>query len=95
MLFIECFSNAQRGTILTHIQSEKDRIMAYAEEIQEIFNQIILGDEDGPAQWQLPMDDDGKNVGFTCLDNNRIRKIITNFETLLQVSILDPSRLVK
>jgi hypothetical protein len=95
MLLIEGFSNAQTGTIFSHIRSEKDRIMAYAEEIQEIFNQKILGDEDGPAQWRLPMDDAGKNVGIICLDNNRIRKIISNFETLLQVSISDPSRLVK
>jgi hypothetical protein len=46
--------------------------MTYTEEIQAIFNQKILGDEDGPAQWQLPMDDDDKNVGIICLDNNRI-----------------------
>jgi hypothetical protein len=39
---------------------------------QQIFNKTILGDEDGPAQWTLPMDENGKNVGIICLDNNRI-----------------------
>jgi hypothetical protein len=65
--------------------------MAYAEQIQTFFNNRILGDDDGPAQWRLPMDDDGKNVGIICLDNNHIWKIISNFDALANVSISDHS----
>jgi hypothetical protein len=53
---------------------------------------MILVDDDGPAQWHLPMDDDGKNVGIICLDNNRIQKIISNFDALATVSISDHSQ---
>jgi hypothetical protein len=69
--------------------------MAFAERIQEIFNTEILGDEDGPAQWCMTMSDDGHNVGVICLDNNRVRKIIDNFATLVAVSVSDNTRLKK
>ena len=67
----------------------------YAEQIQTIFNNRILGDDDSPAQWRLPMDDNGKNEGIIHLDNNRIQKIISNFDALANVSISDHSRLLK
>jgi len=54
MLLIEGFSNAQRGGIFNQFRSEADRIQAFAERVQYIFNTSILGDEDGPAQWCLP-----------------------------------------
>jgi hypothetical protein len=73
----------------------KQRIKAFAERIQAIFNTSILGDEDGPAQWCLPMDDDGKNIGIICLDNNRIRKVIDNFEQLVGVAVIDNARAMK
>ncbi len=95
MLLIEGFSNVQQGFIFGHIPSINDRIMAYAERIQAILNTEILGDEEGPAQWRLPMDDNGTNVGIICLDNNRIRKVINKFELLVAVSVRDESRAIK
>jgi hypothetical protein len=35
---------------MCHYRSEMDRIKAFAEAVQEIFNKTILGNEDGPAQ---------------------------------------------
>ncbi len=95
MLLIEGFSNAQQGKIMCHFRSEMDRIKAFAEAVQEIFNKTILGDEDGPAQWTLPMDDNGKNVGIICLENNRIWKVIDSFEVLVTVAVNDPARSMK
>jgi len=54
-----------------------------------------LGDDDGPAQWHLLMDDGGKNVGIICLDNNCVWKIISNFDALATISISDHSQLLK
>jgi hypothetical protein len=59
--------------------------------IQAILNTEILGNEDVPAQWQLPMNDVGTNVGIICLDNNRIRKVINKFELLVDVLVCDES----
>jgi len=95
MLLIEGFSNAQRGGIFNQFRSEADRIQAFAERVQYIFNTSILGDEDGPAQWCLPMNDDGKNVGIICLDNNQIRKVIDYFELLVDVAVTDNARAIK
>jgi hypothetical protein len=95
MLLLEGFSNAQLGLIFSQIRSELDRIKAFAERIQEIFNTCILGDEDGPAQWTLPMSNDGKNVGIMCLDNTRIRKVIEQFEILVDVAVRDDARMQK
>jgi hypothetical protein len=38
------------------------------------------------------MDEKKKTVGTICLDNNRIRKVISNFETLISVSLVDPAQ---
>ncbi len=54
-----------------------------------LFNNTILGDDDGPAQWALPMNDE-TNVGIICLDNNLIQKALYNFELLNEVSSVDP-----
>ena len=95
MLLHEGYSNVLNGTLFAHIRGENNRIVAYAQEIERILNTYILGDEDGPAQWVLPMDKDKKTVGVICLDNNRIRKILNRFETLVAASITDESRVIK
>jgi len=92
MLLMEGFSNAQKGLLFGNKRSEKDRITAYAELIENIFNNVILGDDDGPAQWNVPMDDDGKMVGAITLDNNRIRQVIDNLELLIEASVCDETR---
>jgi hypothetical protein len=58
-------------------------------------NNVILGDEDGLAQWCLPYDDDKKSVGVICLDNNCIQKILLDFEVLIHASITVRERAVK
>ncbi len=89
MLLIERFSNAHHGYTFSQFFSKADYIKAFAERIQAIFNTGIIGDEDGLAQWGLPMDDDGKNVGIICLDNNLIRKVIKNREQIVSVAVID------
>jgi hypothetical protein len=48
-----------------------------------------LGDDDGPAQWSVPMHDNGKTVGAITLDNNRIWQV---FVILVDASISDEAR---
>jgi hypothetical protein len=61
MLLQEGFANAQQGKISATKCSEKERIISYAQDIEHILYNIILGDDDGPAQWALPYDQDKKN----------------------------------
>jgi hypothetical protein len=51
-------------------------------------NHEVLGNDNGPAQWSVPMHDNGK----TTLDNNRIHLVLENFEILIAVSISDEIR---
>lgn len=95
MLLKEGFSNVQKGFLFGYIRSERERLERYAKEIENILNTIVLGDEDGPAQWCLPYDKDNKTVGVICLDNNRIRRILVEFEILIRASVTDEARAEK
>jgi hypothetical protein len=95
MVLLEGFSNATEGLIFGDIRSVHQRIHAYAERIQSIFNNVILGDADGPAQWVIPMNDDGTNVGIICLDNNRIRKVLESFEIIIDASVTDATKIIQ
>lgn len=95
MLLTEGFSNALERKIFIEIPSARERIKAYAQKIEDILNHEILGDDDGPAQWCVPMDDQQKSVGTITLDNNRIRLILEDFEVLIRVSVHDEVRLGK
>jgi len=46
--------------IYSAINSLKERIKAYAVTIENILNLEILGDDDRPAQWSIPMSENGK-----------------------------------
>jgi GTPase len=87
MVLMEGFGNAIERKIFGHINSSKERIKAHEEHIEQILNQQILGDEGGPAQWCIPMSDDGKTVGAVMLDNNHICSILNNFKILINASI--------
>ena len=56
-------------------------------------NHEVMGDDDGPAQWSVPMYENGKTVGTITLDNiddnSRICLVLENFETLIALSISD------
>jgi hypothetical protein len=70
MVLLEGFSNAQQGLLFPHIHSQIQCIESFAQKIQKIFNNEILGDINGPAQWSIPMNDEGTNIGIICLDVN-------------------------
>ncbi len=95
MVLREGFDNAKKGLLFGHIRSEAERIKKYVEAIEKIFNTKILGDDDGPAQWCLPYDNENKTAGIICLDNNRIRKVMAEYEALVDLSIHDQDRSVK
>lgn len=92
MVLMEGFSNAVEGLLFAHITSAKERIKAFATQIENILNTQILGDDYGPSQWCIPMSDDNKTVGTITLDNNRIRQIMEDFEMIITASISDFTR---
>jgi hypothetical protein len=69
MILMEGFSNVIERKICGHINSIGKRIKACAVQIENILNQQILGYDDRPAQWSIPMSDNGKRVGVITLNN--------------------------
>jgi hypothetical protein len=92
MVLMEGFSNALERKIYATISSAKERIHAYREQIEQIMNHEVLGDDDGPAQWSVPMHDNGKTVGTITLVNNASALYSKNFERLIAISISDEIR---
>ncbi len=92
MVLMEGFSNALEKLLYPMIGSAIERIKAYAERIEQILNQEILGDVDGPAQWSVPMHENGKIVGAITLDYNRIHQVLEHLEIIIDASIVDVDR---
>jgi hypothetical protein len=78
-----------RKKMFSTITSVKDQIMASAKQIEQILNLEVLGDNDGSAQWSVPMHDDGKTVGAIMFDNNRIQKVLEHFGIFNDASMSD------
>jgi hypothetical protein len=45
----------------------------------------MLGEEESPAQWKCPYDEDKQEIAIICMDNTRIRKVIDGFDKLIGV----------
>jgi hypothetical protein len=86
----EGFDKVKEGLLFGHIQSVNK---AYIKEVERILNTVILGDEDGPAQWVLHYNQEKKTVGVICLDNNCIWKILNHYELLVELSVYNQARL--
>ncbi len=92
MVLMEGFSNALEKLLYPMIGSAIERIKAYAERSEQISNREILGDDDGPVQWSVPMHENGKIVGAITLDYNRIHQVLEHLEIIIDASIVDVDR---
>jgi hypothetical protein len=92
MVLMEGFSNALEKLLYPMIGSAIERIKAYAERSEQISNREILGDDDGPVQWSVPMHENGKTVGAITLDNNRICQVLEHLAIIIDASIVDVDR---
>jgi hypothetical protein len=93
MVISEGFSNAEAGHILRDAgNSKKNRIEAFIKALEKIINTKILGDEMDPLQWECPTEDNGQSIGSITLDNNRARKIVSNAEELVELSVPDSAK---
>ncbi|KAL7559833.1 hypothetical protein ACA910_015372 [Epithemia clementina (nom. ined.)] len=77
----------------TNIRSENKRIETFLAHIARVMNTKVLGSNDNPTQWQVPYDVTTKTIAVICIDNERIRKVITNFEELVRSCVSDPTEM--
>ena len=60
-------------------------------------NTEILGTEETPGAWVVPMSADKKEVGIICMENTRARKVVNQLELLIEISLpeSEPTRRLK
>jgi hypothetical protein len=92
-LLIEGVSYAVKGTIFEHIATVPARIAAYTAAVALSMNTEILGTDQTPGAWVVPMSADKKEVGIICMENTRARKVVDKLEVLIDISLPDTSEL--
>ena len=78
---------------LTNTKKEDDSDVATAKfryDIADIMRTQILGSPTQPSQWKVPFDEKEKKIGDITMDNVRIRKVLKNFDLLIERCISDP-----
>jgi hypothetical protein len=89
MLIVKGLSNAEEGTILPEIRSPIKRKNEYVKQLEEIVNEVLLGEELRPSQWHCPYDKSTGTLGPVSFENYRTRKVLANLEVLVELSISD------
>ena len=88
-LLIEGVSYAVKGTVFDNIATIPARIAAYIAAVALSVNTEILGTEETPGAWVVPMSADKKEVGIICMENTRARKVVNKLELLIDISLPD------
>ena len=87
----EGLANAKQGLIHPNISSESGRINRMFQDVHEVINKHVLGSEFNPTQWECPYDKKEKQIGTITMENTKVRKIVSNFESLI-ILVITPDR---
>ena len=91
MLMTEGLANAKQGLINADVGSESGRINQMFWDVHEAVNKHIIGSEFNPTQWECPYDKKEKQIGTITMENTKVRKIVSNFQSLI-VLVITPNR---
>lgn len=90
MLLTEGLHNALKGRTYSNVAAEGNRMRQFFVDIERACNKQVWGNDNNPTQWVCPRDENKKEIGTICLDNNKTRKVIDNIELLLPYCVQDP-----
>ena len=88
MLLIRGLSNVKEGVLYSEHKSMNKRIEMYIEDVTNIVSTKILGDEDGPAQWNFPYNPETKEIAALCIENGKMRTLLLKLELIVDVSFV-------
>jgi hypothetical protein len=88
MLLIRGLSNVKEGILYAEHKSMNKRIEMYIEDVTNIVSTKILGDEDGPAQWNFPYNPETKEIAALCIENGKMRTVLLKLELIVDVSFV-------
>ena len=87
MLLIKGLSNAKAGRTFTDLSSEKARMDAFIGAVESTINTKMLGTEESPSEWRIPLSDDRKEIGTVTMANERVREVVDKVELLLDICL--------
>ena len=88
MLLIRGLSNVKEGVLYSEHKSMNKRIECYIEDVTTIVSTQILGDENGPAQWNFPFNPETKEIAALCIENGKMRTLLVKLELIVDVSFV-------
>ena len=89
----DCLSNSKKGTFeeAQHAKSELRREEFHKDSIYRLFKNIILGNEVKKHQFDFPLEynpnREGRRIGVPNFENTKVRKIVENFDKVLNSSM--------
>ena len=93
LMFLEGHSNCEDELLFANIGYRVSaRWKKYVEEIEQLVNKSILGNEENPSQWHFPLNETKTNVNVLRLDNNRTRLIINDLEAIVDATCTNENR---
>jgi hypothetical protein len=89
LLLTEGLTNAVEKKLYQDLfpNSEKKRRVKLLEDAEQYINKIVLGTRRNPAQWECPTENQKKEIGTICMDNNRTRKVVTQLLGLIKICV--------
>lgn len=61
-------------------------------DLHECINKQLLGTETNPSQWECLHDQNEKHIGTMTTENTKVRRLIDNFELLINMVIVPDRR---
>jgi hypothetical protein len=86
MLLIRGLSNVKERVLYSQEGSVNKRIEMYIADVTKIVSTKMLGDEQGPAQWNFPYNPETKEIGALCIENGKMRKVLERLELIVDIS---------
>lgn len=89
-------AEAKSGRLVPHDPtSEGTRVSRYIEEVERIMNEQVLGDVNDASTWTFPYNQKLKKLGTVLLENTKVRKVVSGFDSLVDISVSDADRKTK
>jgi hypothetical protein len=78
-------TRAQNGHLFEDVASENERIDRFFDQLHQLVNHRILGDDEGPSMFKCPYDPAKKIITEITMDNTKTRKMLSKIELLIDL----------
>lgn len=90
VLLQEGLDNVKNKQLYGNISNDVQRKKMFLGNIEDQCNTKIWGTSTRPTAWEVPFNFKEKRLDDITLDNNSTRKLISNFNYLIDICVIDP-----